>query len=126
MIRRPPRSTRTDSLFPFTTLFLSLKARAQLLAAIRAFFVERDVLEVSTPVLSRHATVDRHIESFVVSLPNHESSITNPGFLQTSPEFAMKRLLAAGSGPIWQKIGRAHVLTPVTNAQLVCRLLLEK
>src|SRR3546814_11761365 len=100
MIRRPPRSTRTDSLFPFTTLFLSLKARAQLLAAIRAFFVERDVLEVSTPVLSRHATVDRHIESFVVSLPNHQSTITNPSLLQTSPGFAMKPLLAAGRGPL--------------------------
>ncbi|MFT4045231.1 MAG: EF-P lysine aminoacylase EpmA [Solimonas sp.] len=80
----------------------TLKARAQLLAAIRAFFLEREVLEVQTPVLSRHATVDRHIESFVVSSPNHASRITNHGFLQTSPEFAMKRLLAAGSGPIWQ------------------------
>ncbi|HET8883085.1 MAG TPA: EF-P lysine aminoacylase EpmA [Solimonas sp.] len=80
----------------------TLKARARLLAAIRAFFVERDVLEVSTPLLSRHATVDRHIESFAVSFANHESPITNHGFLQTSPEFAMKRLLAAGSGAIWQ------------------------
>ncbi|WP_020650400.1 EF-P lysine aminoacylase EpmA [Solimonas variicoloris] len=71
----------------------SLRARAALLAAIRAFFAAREVLEVATPLLSRHATVDRHIESFV----------TQDGrWLQTSPEFAMKRLLAAGSGPIWQ------------------------
>src|SRR3546814_14361631 len=27
MIRRPPRSTRTDTLFPYTTLFRSLRAR---------------------------------------------------------------------------------------------------
>ncbi|WP_028081338.1 EF-P lysine aminoacylase EpmA [Solimonas soli] len=80
----------------------TLRARAQLLAAIRAFFREREILEVQTPVLSRHATVDRHIESFVVSSPDHEARITDHGFLQTSPEFAMKRLLAAGSGPIWQ------------------------
>lgn len=70
-----------------------LRARATLLAAIREFFAAREVLEVTTPVLSRHATVDRHIESFA----------TQDGrWLQTSPEFAMKRLLAAGSGPIWQ------------------------
>jgi len=70
-----------------------LRLRAALLNAIRGFFAERGVLEVSTPLLSRHATVDRHIESFT----------TQDGrWLQTSPEFAMKRLLAAGSGPIWQ------------------------
>lgn len=70
-----------------------LKARAQLLAAIRAFFMQHGLLEVQTPVLSAHATVDRHIDSFV----------TRDGrWLQTSPEFAMKRLIAAGSGPIWQ------------------------
>lgn len=50
------------------------------------------MLEVETPVLSAHATVDRHIESFS----------TGSGWLQTSPEFAMKRLLCAGSGPIFQ------------------------
>ncbi|MGQ0530254.1 MAG: EF-P lysine aminoacylase EpmA [Panacagrimonas sp.] len=71
----------------------TLKARAQLYGCVRAFFVERGVLEVDTPVLSAHATVDRHIESFVVP---------DGGWLQTSPEFAMKRLLCAGSGPIFQ------------------------
>lgn len=80
----------------------TLKARAQLLAAIRAFFLAREVLEVQTPVLSRYATVDRHIESFAVHLTSQPSTLTPHGFLQTSPEFAMKRLLAAGSGPIWQ------------------------
>jgi elongation factor P--(R)-beta-lysine ligase len=78
-----------------------LKARAELYGSVRSFFAERGVLEVETPILSRYATVDRHIESFALATP-HVSPLTSHGFLQTSPEFAMKRLLAAGSGPIWQ------------------------
>ena len=70
-----------------------IKARAALYGAVRAFFVARGVLEVDTPVLSTAATVDRHIESFRVQ---------GERWLQTSPEFAMKRLLCAGSGPIFQ------------------------
>ncbi len=71
----------------------TIKARTELYGAVRAFFARRAVLEVDTPVLSAHATVDRHIESFAVP---------GGGWLQTSPEFAMKRLLCAGSGPIFQ------------------------
>lgn len=71
----------------------TLRERALLLRRIRTFFEAREVLEVETPVLSRGATVDPQIDSFA----------THGGrWLQTSPEFAMKRLLAAGSGPIWQ------------------------
>lgn len=72
--------------------FEMLKARAELYDSVRAFFSARKILEVETPVLSAHATVDRHIESF------HSGDY----WLQTSPEFAMKRLLCAGSGPIYQ------------------------
>lgn len=71
-----------------------LKARADLYRAARAFFDARGVMEVETPILSRHATVDRHIDSFCTG-DGHR-------WLHTSPEFAMKRLLCAGSGPIWQ------------------------
>lgn len=71
----------------------TLRARARLYAAVRVFFSARGVLEVETPVLSQHATVDRHIDSF---------RTLDGRWLHTSPEFAMKRLLAAGSGPIWQ------------------------
>lgn len=71
----------------------TLQQRAALLRMIRQFFDARAVLEVETPVLSQHATVDRHIESFHTA---------QGAWLQTSPEFAMKRLLCAGSGAIWQ------------------------
>jgi lysyl-tRNA synthetase class 2 len=74
-----------------------LSARARLYGAIRGFFATREVLEVETPILSEAATVDPNIDSFVTQ--------SRPGaslWLQTSPEFAMKRLLAAGSGPVYQ------------------------
>ena len=79
----------------------TIKARAELYGSVRAFFSSRGVLEVETPILSAHATVDRQIESFAFALPT--SRLPHSAlYLQTSPEFAMKRLLAAGSGPIWQ------------------------
>jgi lysyl-tRNA synthetase class 2 len=71
----------------------TLRARAALLKRIRAFFEERGVMEVDTPILSAAATVDFHIES----------ERTQSGrWLRTSPEFPMKRLLASGSGPIYE------------------------
>lgn len=70
----------------------ALKSRAQIVAKIRQFFFERGVLEVETPLLS-HATVT---DPYVVGIPAQDY------FLQTSPEYAMKRLLAVGSGSIFQ------------------------
>lgn len=71
----------------------NLRRRAQLLADIRAFFAARQVLEVDTPVLSNVGVTD-------VNLTNIRT--TDGGFLQTSPEYAMKRLLAAGMGDCYQ------------------------
>ena len=77
-----------------------LQQRAGLLARIREFFAARQVLEVETPLLSRSTVTDVFIQSLSVSSPSAGSP--EPFFLQTSPEFAMKRLLAHGSGPIYQ------------------------
>ena len=80
-----------------------LRRRAEALARTRQFFAARGVLEVDTPVLVRHAVTDVHLHCAQVALPGADT----PRFLQTSPEYAMKRLLAAGSGDIYQI---AHVV----------------
>ena len=84
-----------------TASFDTLRLRAELLARIRYFFTERGVLEVDTPALSNAASTDPALQSF-------STVYDGPGpagaslYLHTSPEFPMKRLLAAGSGSIYQ------------------------
>lgn len=71
-----------------------------MLQRIRAFFTARNVLEVETPLLSHASGTDAQLAFFTsrYETPPHSQAL----FLQTSPEFAMKRLLAAGSGSIYQ------------------------
>jgi lysyl-tRNA synthetase class 2 len=74
----------------------AIQKRARIYRQIRAFFDARDCLEVDTPLLSPSTNTDVNIESIKAS--NLDQTL----YLQTSPEFAMKRLLAAGSGSIYQ------------------------
>jgi lysyl-tRNA synthetase class 2 len=86
-----------------------LQKRAALLASVRAFFAARDVMEVDVPVLARAAVTDPNIESFaaVQCFPVHvPAAAVSDYYLMTSPEFYMKRLLAAGCGSIYY-LGKA-------------------
>jgi len=80
----------------------TLKKRAQLIADVRLFFSQRDVLEVETPILSQAAPTAPYLDSFYTDFSPLGSEHKQTYFLQTSPEFAMKRLLAAHSGSIYQ------------------------
>lgn len=88
-----------------------LRLRARLLAFARRFFDEAGYWEVDTPLLSHERVIDPNIEPFIVSSSSNEQLS-----LQTSPEFAMKRLLASGADAIYQlgkvfrrgELGRRH------------------
>src|SRR3546814_8378450 len=100
MIRRPPRSTRTDTLFPYTTLFRSIlhdkTAYGQGLA------------EETRKRLNAKGVKETMFEGITPGEKDYSALVS--------------KMKAAGI----DQIGRAHVCTPVTNAHLVCRLLLEK
>lgn len=78
-----------------------LKFRSDLLWKIRSFFRQLDFVEVTTPTLSRDTVVDRHIDPIELRGTQVDAS-DSTFYLQTSPEFAMKRLLAAGQSAIFQ------------------------
>ncbi|NHA15534.1 EF-P lysine aminoacylase EpmA [Thioalkalivibrio sp. XN279] len=92
-----PASSNSPSWQPTASLE-ALRLRARLLAETRAFFDARGLLEVETPQLSTAAATDLHLESLQARAPGGGLD----GWLHTSPEFPMKRLLAAGSGDCWQ------------------------
>lgn len=79
-----------------------LRVRARLLREVRAFFAARDVLEVETPLLGVSFGTDPAIEPLTSSFSGPAYPNGKRLFLQSSPEFFMKRLLAAGSGPVFQ------------------------
>jgi lysyl-tRNA synthetase class 2 len=82
----------------------TLEQRAALMSRTRRFFAARGVLEVDTPIVVNAAVTDVHIHSARVHFWGEDPSQSayRPYFLHTSPEYAMKRLLAAGSGDIFQ------------------------
>lgn len=96
--------THNDADFRPTASLGNLQLRAQLLRKLRQFFDDRGYLEVETPLLSHDTVVDRHLDPIPVTL---FADPTKPSqgptlWLQTSPEFAMKRLLASGAPSIYQ------------------------
>ncbi len=74
----------------------ALRLRAKIIAKIRAFFAKNNILEVTTPLLTDKGVTDPYLKNFQVPVDDQIL------YLQTSPEYAMKRLLCAGSGPIYQ------------------------
>lgn len=73
----------------------TLRERARLVDVTRDFFRTRGVLEVDVPVLQGGANLDHGVDPFALMAPD------GPRFLPTSPEHPLKRLVAAGSGPVW-------------------------
>jgi lysyl-tRNA synthetase class 2 len=85
-----------------TASWENLRLRAEMLRRLREFFHSRGFLEVETPILSADTVVDRHLEPFYTDVPGAADKPPRRFWLQTSPEFAMKRLLAAGAKAIYQ------------------------
>jgi lysyl-tRNA synthetase class 2 len=83
-----------------------LDARGRILAAVRRFFVERDFVEVDTPALQVSPGLEPHLKAFETTLADPRDGTVHRRYLHTSPEFAMKKLLAGGMPRIWQL---AHV-----------------
>ena len=81
-----------------TASLATLRVRAALLQRARQYFVATGALEVETPILVRAAVTDVHLESLEV----HACDGSPVGFLHTSPEYAMKRLLCAGAPAVYQ------------------------
>lgn len=75
---------------------VALKNRATILRILRDFFYQRHITEVETPLLCAAGTTDAYLDSITATINNQTR------YLQTSPEYAMKRLLAAGIGDCYQ------------------------
>lgn len=96
---------RSESDFLPTASWENLRRRAELMQRLRAFFVDAGFLEVETPMLSADIVVDRHLDPFVTHYQVPGALDDQAGktlWLQTSPEAAMKRLMAAGGEAIFQ------------------------
>lgn len=82
-----------------------LHLRARLYTLIRTYFAERDVLEVETPILSAAGNTDPNIQSFNTIFSGHVDAGSRERWMRTSPEYPLKRLLAAGVGDCYE-LGR--------------------
>src|SRR3546814_4348394 len=113
--------------------FDALRLRARLNAAVREFLARRGVLEVETPVMSQAGNTEPNIASFALEFSGRTDGRPRTSWLRTSPEYPLKRLLAAGLGdcydigrvlrdgeaggrhhpeftmPQWSRVGTAHV-----------------
>ena len=85
--------------------FDAIRLRARLNALVRGFFAERGVLEVETPVLSRGGNSEPNIASFSLEFSGRTDGAPRTRWLRTSPEYPLKRLLAAGIGDCYE-LGR--------------------
>jgi elongation factor P--(R)-beta-lysine ligase len=79
-----------------------LAVRGRMLAALREFFAEAGFVEVDTPALQVSPGLEPHLRAFATRLHDPATGEARPLYLHTSPEFAMKKLLAAGEPRIWQ------------------------
>jgi len=114
-------STATPDSFGPSANWQTLRLRSQLLAQTRAFFAARNFLEVETPQLSADVVVDRHLDPLRVTLPPdpRRPDFGPTYYLQTSPEFGMKRLMAAGGEAIYQiaRVFRGGEIGPRHNPE---------
>lgn len=94
-------SASKDDFFP-TASWENLQLRAELLRRLRDFFRVHEFLEVETPILSADTVIDRHLDPFHTEISLAPGKPPRRLWLQTSPEFGMKRLLAAGGKAIYQ------------------------
>ena len=92
----------SSTVWPPTASLGALQQRAHVLSQIRDFFAEREVLEVDTPTMARAGVTDIHLNNFITEFVGPGAAHGLSLYLQTSPEFHMKRMLAAGYGAIYQ------------------------
>src|SRR3546814_2497041 len=122
MIRRPPRSTRTDTLFPYTTLFRSLR----LMNDARKITHETrtgDRAWAIAWVIADGRGCNSPSARFFSAMNDRRYEILIDGELLVDPISQLTADVTVVSEYNCIKIGRAHVCTPVTNAHLVCSLL---
>src|SRR3546814_5121779 len=132
MIRRPPRSTRTDTLFPYTTLFRSIAGSDE--ADLNTHGPERVGEEVpgaaveaagADDVVAAARDIEDHQRGSRLAVTDGQCRRAAFQRGHALLEVGIRRVHHAGVDVAPLQIGRAHVCTPVTNAHLVCRLLLD-